>query len=173
MILGRVIWRKLSGSKGRLSIIFYKRRMMKDGHFSFQTQSPKLKSNSLQEEKLFVFFAIFHHFFNILFFSWLLFRADQIFQVHDMTINFFFSFFHFFHNFSTPGNDTCHRWSSKLKHLFSVWGLFWKVGLLVQGYLYHFCPKKGLWFKSVIEKWVILVNMPQGINQGDFRISRF
>ena len=30
-------------------------RMMKDGHFSFQTQSPKLKSNSLQEKKWFVF----------------------------------------------------------------------------------------------------------------------
>ena len=84
---------------------------------------------------------------------------------HDNQFSFFFFsfFFHFFCNFSTPGNDTCHRWSSELKHLFPVWGLFWKVSLLVQGCLGHFRPKRGSWLKSISEKWVILVNMSQDI----------
>ena len=84
--------------------------------------------------------------------------STWIFQVHDMTINFsfviFFCFFHS-HDLSTPGNDACHRWPFKLKHLFSVWGLFWKVGLLVHSCLYHFCPKRELWLKSILEKWAI------------------
>ena len=46
------------------------------------------------------------------------------------------------------------------------------VGLLVQSCLGHFCPKRGSWLKSISKKWVILVNVPQGINQGDFKISR-
>ena len=81
----------------------------------------------------------FHHFLNI-FSCWFSFRLNQIFQVHDMTINFLLFFLFLF--LSTPSNDVCHRWPSKLKHLFSVWGLFWKVGLLAQGCLYHFCPKR-------------------------------
>ena len=104
--------------------------------------------------------------------SWLLFRADRIFQVHVMTINFLFSFFSFslfFHDFSTPGNDTCHRWPPKWKHLFSMWGLFWKVGLLAQGCLGRFCPKRGSWLESISEKRVILVNMSQDINQRWFQ----
>ena len=46
------------------------------------------------------------------------------------------------------------------------------VGLLVQSCLGHFCPKRGSWLKSISEKLAILVNVPQGINQGDFKISR-
>ena len=115
--------------------------------------------------------AIFHFkhsYLNWRVFSWLLFRADRIFQVHDMTINFSFSFSCFF-DFSTPDNDTCHRWPSKLKHFFSMWGLFWKVGLLAQGCLGRFCPKRGSWLKSISKKWVILVNMSQDINQRWFQ----
>ena len=55
--------------------------MVKDGHFSFQTQLPKLKSNSLQEKN--------DYFLNIFLASRFSFRLSQIFQVHDMTINFF------------------------------------------------------------------------------------
>ena len=43
--------------------------------------------------------AIFHFkhsYLNRRVFSWLLFRADRIFQVHDMTINFFLFFFSIF-----------------------------------------------------------------------------
>ena len=43
---------------------------------------------------------------------------------------------------------------------------------MVQSCLDHFCPKRGLWLKSISEKWAILVNVPQGVNQGDFKISR-
>ena len=50
-----------------------------------------------------------------------------------------------------------------------MWGLFWKVGLLAQGCLGHFCPKKGSWLKSISEEWVILVNMSQDINQRWFQ----
>ena len=81
-------------------------------------------------------YAIFHHFLNTFF--WLLdffFRLNRIFQVHDMTIN--FSFF-----LSTQSNDACHRWPSKLKHLFSCENLFWKGWFLVWGCSYHFCPEK-------------------------------
>ena len=38
---------------------------------------------------------------------------------------------------------------------FLIWGPFWKGWLLVQGCLYHFCPNKRLWLKSVTKKWVI------------------
>ena len=61
VILGRVIERKLSGSK------------VKDGHFSFQTQLPKLKSNFLQEKNdlcLCDFLVIFFpHFFSSIWLS--------------------------------------------------------------------------------------------------------
>ena len=100
-------------------------------------------------------FCSFSSFCQYFFFaSWFLFRPDQNFQVHDMTINFSFIFF-YSHDLSAPGNGACYRWPSKLKHLFSVWGLFWKVGLLVHSCLYHFCPNRGLWLKSATEKWVI------------------
>ena len=71
---------------------------MKDGHFSFQTQSPKLKSNSLQEKKWFVFLQFFI-IFSTFFLDSLDFHLDstRIFQVHNMTINFsFVLFFAFF-----------------------------------------------------------------------------
>ena len=55
---------------------------------------------------------------------------------------FFFSFF--FHDLSTQSNDVCHRWPSKLKHLFSCEDLFWKGWLLVRGCSYHFCPEKNM-----------------------------
>ena len=83
-------------------------------------------------------FSLFSQHF--LFDSWFLFRLDWIFSSawHDMTINFFF----YSHDWSTPGNDACHRWPSKLKHLFLCKDLFWKDWLLVWGCSYHFCPEK-------------------------------
>ena len=56
--------------RGDYRIIFFyiSERMVKDGHFSFQTQLPKLKSNSLQEKNdlcLCDFLVIFFpHFFS-------------------------------------------------------------------------------------------------------------
>ena len=111
------------------------------------------------------------------FFPWFSFRLSRIFQVHDMTINFsfvvFFCFFLFSffrpHGLSTSSNDACHRWLSKLKHLFSYEDRFERVSFWFK--VYHFCLKRGLWLKSTFEKWVILVNMPQGIKD-DFKVSR-
>ena len=115
------------------------------------------------------FFIIFSTFFFWL--SWFSFRLNLNFQVHDTTIIFLFVFF--FHNSSTLGNDARHRWLSKLKHLFLCKDCFERVGFfLVQSCLGHFCSKRGSWLKSISKKWAILVNVPQGINQGDFKISR-
>ena len=112
-------------------------------------------------------FAIFHHFLNIFFWlSWFSFGLNSNFSSawHD---NQFFSLF--FHDLSTPGNDACHRWPSRLKHLFLCKDCFGRVGFLVQSCLGHFYPKRGSWLKNISEKWVILVNMSQGINQRWFR----
>ena len=43
-----------------------------------------------------------------------------------MTIN--FSFVFLFFDLSTSGNDACHRWFFKLKHLFSCKDCFERVG---------------------------------------------
>ena len=51
VILGRVIEGNYQAQMGDYRIIFYiSEGMVKDDHFSFQTQLPKLKSNSLQEK---------------------------------------------------------------------------------------------------------------------------
>ena len=57
-----------------------------------------------------------------------------------MTINFSFSFRS--HGLSTSGNNACHGWLSKLKHLFWYEDCFERFGLLVWGCSYHFCPEK-------------------------------
>ena len=64
MILGRVIERKIIRLKrGDYRIIFYiSEGMVKNGHFSFQTQLPKLKSNSLQEKNDLCLCNLFDHF---------------------------------------------------------------------------------------------------------------
>ena len=65
-------------------------------------------------------YAIFHHFFNIFCFLDSCLDLIEFFQVHDMTINFFFAFsISRSHSLSFLGNNACHRWPSKLKHLFS------------------------------------------------------
>ena len=56
MILGQDIEGNYQAQRGDYRIIFYiSEGMVKDGHFSFQTQLPKLKSKSLQENEWFVF----------------------------------------------------------------------------------------------------------------------
>ena len=47
---------------------------------------------------------------------------------------------------------------------------FWPFGLKV--FILILSTKRESWLKSISEKWAILVNVPQGINQGDFKISR-
>ena len=86
-------------------------------------------------------FAIFHHFLNV-FFDSLDFHLDstQIFQVHDTTINFFFSA----HDLSAPSNDAYHRWTSSLKHLFSYEDRFEMVRLFGPKLFASFLSKKKI-----------------------------
>ena len=109
--------------------------MVKDGHFSFQTQLPKLKSNSLQEKNDLYLCSFSIIFFNISFSaSWSLFRINRIFQVHDMTINFSFVFFSFtfLSFFWMVYSRQCHMlWMAfQVEVSLLVWGLFcfWLFG---------------------------------------------
>ena len=115
--------------------------------------------------------AVFHHFSTYLWLSWFSFTFNRIFQVHDMTINFSFScsFLFFFHDLSTPNNDACHKWPSQLKASFLIWELFWKGWLLVRSCSYHFCPREKYDSKVFPRNGQFLVDVPWGINQGDFR----
>ena len=70
VILGRIIERKIIRLKRvTMDNFSISEGMVKDGHFSFQTQLPKLKSNSLQEKNdlcLYSLFIIFStHFFDL------------------------------------------------------------------------------------------------------------
>ena len=104
-------------------------------HFKHSYLDWRVNTCKRRNDLWFCNFIIFSTFFDSLDFHL---DSTQIFQVHDTTINFSFLLFFFYsHDWSAPGNDACHRWPSKLKRLFLVWGLFWKVGLLVQGCLYH------------------------------------
>ena len=72
--------------------------MVKDGHFSFQTQLPRLKSKSLQEKEWFEFLQFFLSFCQHSFFaSWFSFRLNSNFSSawHDNQFFFFFFFFCF------------------------------------------------------------------------------
>ena len=87
---------------------------------------------------------------------------------------FLFRFFFFHsHDPSTPDNDTCHRWPSRLKHHFSVWGFFergcffWSKGVHIIS-----VQRKKYGWKVFSKNGQFLVNVPWGINQGDFRASR-
>ena len=82
----------------------------------------------------------------------------------------FFCFCFFFHDLSTLGNNAYHRFLSRLKHHFSCRNCFERVIFWSKVCSCHSYPKKGLWLKSVPEKWTIffLVNVFQDINQGWF-----
>ena len=136
--------------------------------------------------------VVFHHFFNKFFWIWLFwfsFGLNRIFQVHDMTINFSFFLFSSFVlmirllRATTHAIDDLSDWSTTphvriiLKRV-----VFW-----FKGCSRHFCPKKGygskvfhlcqqgkgLWFEGFSRNGQFLINVPQGINQGDFKVSRF
>ena len=81
-----------------------------------------------------------------------------------MTIIFFYFFFiHFslFFEWSTLGNDVCHRWLSKLKHHFSCEDCFgfWPFGPKV--FIPILSTKRESWLKSISEKWTILSTCPK------------
>ena len=113
-----------------------------------------------------------HIFLNLTFFIFVWTQSKFSSAWHDN--QFFFLFIHFFSFFewSTLGNVTCRGWPSSLKHIFSYEDRFERVGFLVQDCLYHFCPR-GYGSKVFPKKnGQFLIDMPQDINQGDFRVSR-
>ena len=105
-------------------------------------------------------------------FSFLDFRLDSIEFIKCMIwqSNPFLLLLLFFYDLSAADNDAYHRWLSRLKYHFSCRNCFERVIFWSKGCSCHFCPKKGLWLKSVPKKWTIsfLVNVPQDINQGWF-----
>ena len=123
-----------------------------------------------RKKKWFVCIQFSSFFFNICLLSWFLFRPDRIFQVHDMTIN-FFSFFFYAHDLSASNNDAYPRWTSSLKYLFSYEDHFERVGFWFEVACIIFCPKEKYGSKVFSRNGQFLVNMPQSINRGDFRIS--
>ena len=116
-------------------------------------------------------FIISQHFFWL---SWFLFRLNSNFSSawHDNQFFFcsFCSFFSFF--LSTQSNDAYHKRPSKLKHLFSCEDLFRK-GLAFGLRLLVSLLSRERWGSKVFSKnGQFLVNVPWGINQGDFKVSR-
>ena len=116
---------------------------------------------------------------------------------------FFYSFIFSLFEWSTLGNVVFRGWSSSLKHLFSYEDHFERVHLLAQKVVHVICPKERVWLKSVLfvlvgnrvmvqrvvdtifvskrglwlggflRNGLFSINVPQGINQSDFRVTRF
>ena len=84
-------------------------------------------------------------------------------------------FIHFFSLFWMVHSGQCHMlWMVvHLEASLLIWGSFWKGWLLVRGCSYHFCPEEKYGSKVFPKNGQFLVNVPWGINQGDFRVSRF
>ena len=59
-------------------------------------------------------------------------------------IYFFCSFFLCSHELSTPGDDACHKWPSRLKHHFSWENCFERGCLLVKGLFMSFLSKERI-----------------------------
>ena len=118
---------------GDYRIIFYiSEGMVKDGHFSFQTKLPRLKSKPLQEKEWFVFlqfFIIFSTFFFWL--SWFSFRLNSNFSSawHDNQSFFCFILMVCLFRATTHIIDG----HSSLKHLFSYEDRFERVGFFFFG----------------------------------------
>ena len=113
------------------------------------------------------FFSSFsQHFFLLDSFDFHL-DSTRIFQVHDMTINFSFFFTICLLRATMHAIDGPPGWSTtSYERIVLKEVVFWfKVVKIIS-------VQKGLWLKSILEKWAILFNVPQGINQGDFRVSR-
>ena len=126
--------------------------------------------------KMICVYAVFIIFSTFFFTSWFLFRLNSNFSSawHDNQFFLLFCFFSLFFFTIYLLRATMYAIDS-----FSSWGVISHVRVVLEGWLFgprlfiSFLSKRGLWLKSVLEKWVILVYMPQGINHGGFKISRF
>ena len=103
---------------------------MKDGHFSFQTH------------------------LNWRVFSWSLFRADRIFQVHDMTINFFFCslFSSFIHPICLLRATTHVAYGLPSWSIFSYVRIVFKDCLLIKGLFMSFLSKERIMARKYSRK---------------------
>ena len=124
-----------------------------------------------------IFYSFFSTFFSWIWLSCFSFRFSQIFQVHDMTIIFFFVFFLLFsfsrsHGLFTSSNNAYHRWPFRLEHLFSCEDRLVKLAFWSKVVYIVSVQREDYGSKVFSRNGWFLVNMPQGINQGDFRISR-
>ena len=116
-------------------------------------------------------------FFNFVFWiwlSWFSFGLNRIFQVHDMTINFSFVLFHSFFSLFFNGPlwaishvvDGLLAWSISSHMRIILKGLAFDSRLLVS-----FLSREKYGSKIFPRNEQFLVNVPGGINQGDFRAS--
>ena len=109
VILGWDIEGNLSSSKGVTIDNFHiSDGVMKYGHLSSQTWLSKLKSNSLQGKKWFVFVQFFIIFFEFGFLDSCL-NLIEFFKCMTWQSIFLLFFFSFSFDLSTPGNDACYR----------------------------------------------------------------
>ena len=120
--------------------------------------------------KWFVFVQFFIIFLNltllIFIWTWLNFSSAW----HDNQF-FFFFFFTFFHNFSTPG-DVCHKWPSKLKHLFSCEDCFKGLTFWSKVVYVIFVRREDYSLKVFLRNGQFPIDVPQGISQDDLNVSR-
>ena len=169
VILGRDIEENLLGSKGvtmdNFSILVKWWWKMTISH---------LKHGYLNEKWIFVgekycSFSFFLNFLNLasLIFVWT--QSNFSSAWHD---NQFFFFFFCSHDSSTPSNNVCHRWPSRLKHHSSCENCFERVGFWFEVACIISVQRKDMTQKYSRENGQFLVNVPWGINRGDFRASR-
>ena len=198
VILGRDIEENLSGSKG---VTVDKKFLSVKGWWKMVISHLKhsylnWRANPCRRKRL-QFFIFFHNFLNLVFLIFVWTQSNYSSAWHDN------QFFFHSHNMSTPNDDAYHKWPSKLKNHFSCGNCFGEGRLLVQGLFTSFLSKERVWLKSVLfvstrnrvmvqkiadtifvskkELWLegfsrngpFSINVPQSINQGDFKVSRF
>ena len=126
--------------------------------------------------KMICVYAVFFIIFSTFFFNFLDFRLDLIdfsSAWHRNQFFFFFYSFVFFFFFNGLLWATSHvidglpAWIISSYMRIVLKGLAFGSKLLVS-----FLSRGKVWLKSILEKWAILVNVPWGIDQGDFKKSR-
>ena len=112
-----------------------------------------------------VFFIIFSTFF---FAFWFLFKFNQNFQVHDITWQSIFFFTICLLRATMHAIDGLPSWRISSHVRIVLKGLTFDRRVI-----YVISIQRRIMAQKLFSrKWTILINMPQGINQGDFRISR-
>ena len=105
-----------------------------------------------------MFMQFFQHIFFLIWLSWFLFGLGRMFQVHDTTINFSFSFIHSFFSFFVNSL----LWATlHVVDGFPTWSISSHVRIVLKRLafgsrlLVSFLLRGKIWLKSILEKWVI------------------